>query len=104
MREDKFLLSHHPLLFVISSFAGLWEKLSPCFVLDNVFDSATDHKSEFQDPMTELVKYPPGHLGVGSYQHSMEEPELARGIDTVVESIVSEFGVDVNRASKDLLK
>lgn len=72
--------------------------------LDTRFISAISIARRMQDPMVELVKYPPENLGVGSYQHSMDGPELIRGISTVTELIVSEFGVDVNRASRDLLK
>ncbi len=56
-----------------------------------------------QDPLAELVKVPPQSVGVGLYQHDVEEKRLAAALDRVVESAVNFAGVDVNTASAALL-
>jgi uncharacterized protein len=56
-----------------------------------------------QDPLAELVKVPPQSVGVGLYQHDVEEKRLAGALDRVVESAVNFAGVDVNTASAALL-
>eukprot|EP00899_Mesostigma_viride_P021279 jgi/Mesvir1/29152/Mv18443-RA.1 len=57
-----------------------------------------------QDPMSELVKVDPMHLGVGLYQHDMSSKALREALDDAVESAVSEVGVSVNTASAALLR
>jgi uncharacterized protein len=57
-----------------------------------------------QDPLAELVKIDPKAIGVGQYQHDINQVQLARGLDTVVEDCVNAVGVDVNMASVSLLK
>lgn len=57
-----------------------------------------------QDPLSELVKIDPQHLGVGMYQHDVSEKELRESLDEVVESCVNYVGVDLNRASAALLR
>ena len=56
-----------------------------------------------QDPLAELVKIDPKAIGVGQYQHDVNQAELARTLDTVVEDCVNAVGVDLNTASKPLL-
>jgi uncharacterized protein len=56
-----------------------------------------------QDPLAELVKIDPKAIGVGQYQHDVDQPALARSLDVVVESCVNRVGVDVNTASARLL-
>jgi protein Tex len=56
-----------------------------------------------QDPLAELVKIDPKSIGVGQYQHDVDQPALARSLDAVVESCVNQVGVDVNTASPKLL-
>lgn len=56
-----------------------------------------------QDPLAELVKIEPKAIGVGQYQHDVNQPELARSLDAVVEDCVNSVGVDVNTASAPLL-
>jgi uncharacterized protein len=56
------------------------------------------------DPLSELVKIDPKSIGVGQYQHDVNQNKLKQGLDRVVESAVNFVGVDVNRASKHLLK
>ncbi|PKO64750.1 MAG: RNA-binding transcriptional accessory protein [Betaproteobacteria bacterium HGW-Betaproteobacteria-16] len=56
-----------------------------------------------QDPLAELVKIDPKSIGVGQYQHDVNQSELARTLDTVVEDCVNGVGVDLNTASVPLL-
>jgi len=56
-----------------------------------------------QDPLAELVKIDPKSIGVGQYQHDVNQSELARTLDTVVEDCVNSVGVDLNTASAPLL-
>ena len=56
-----------------------------------------------QDPLAELVKIPPQSIGVGQYQHDLDQTELARTLGYVVEDVVNRVGVDVNTASASLL-
>ncbi len=55
------------------------------------------------DPLAELVKIDPKSIGVGQYQHDVDQSELKQSLDDVVESCVNGVGVDVNTASKQLL-
>lgn len=56
-----------------------------------------------QDPLAELVKIDPKSIGVGQYQHDVNQTQLARTLDAVVEDAVNAVGVDVNTASVPLL-
>jgi protein Tex len=56
-----------------------------------------------QDPLAELVKIDPKSIGVGQYQHDVNQSQLARTLDTVVEDCVNGVGVDLNTASAPLL-
>ncbi|PXX48217.1 Tex family protein [Aquitalea magnusonii] len=56
-----------------------------------------------QDPLAELVKIDPKSIGVGQYQHDVNQSQLARALDAVVEDCVNAVGVDVNTASVPLL-
>jgi uncharacterized protein len=55
------------------------------------------------DPLAELVKIDPKSIGVGMYQHDVDQTSLAHALDGVVESVVNKVGVDVNTASPALL-
>ena len=55
------------------------------------------------DPLAELVKIDPKSIGVGQYQHDVDQPLLKRGLDDAVISCVNRVGVEVNTASKQLL-
>lgn len=57
-----------------------------------------------RDPLAELVKIDPASIGVGQYQHDVDQKMLRDSLDRVVESCVNAVGVDVNTASKHLLK
>ena len=56
-----------------------------------------------QDPLAELVKIDPKSIGVGMYQHDVDQTALEHSLDGVVESVVNAVGVDVNTASPALL-
>ena len=56
-----------------------------------------------QDPLAELVKIDPKSIGVGMYQHDVNQKDLAHALDGVVESVVNRVGVDLNTASSALL-
>ena len=56
-----------------------------------------------QDPLAELVKIDPRSIGVGQYQHDMNQTKLSQALDGVVEDCVNKVGVDVNTASVPLL-
>ncbi|HLP60764.1 MAG TPA: Tex family protein [Candidatus Deferrimicrobium sp.] len=58
----------------------------------------------FQDPLAELVKIDPKSIGVGQYQHDVNQPLLKTKLDHVVTSVVNRVGVEVNTASYHLLK
>ncbi|MFI3248106.1 MAG: Tex family protein [Rikenellaceae bacterium] len=55
------------------------------------------------DPLSELVKIDPKSIGVGQYQHSVDQPKLKNRLTTVVESCVNQVGVNINTASKHIL-
>ena len=57
-----------------------------------------------QDPLSELVKIDPQHVGVGLYQHDVNPKQLRESLDGVIESCVNAVGVDLNTASVPLLR
>lgn len=71
--------------------------------LDLTVRSAASIGRRLQDPLAELVKCDPKSIGVGQYQHDVDQKLLARKLDTVVESCVNAVGVDLNTASAPLL-
>jgi len=72
--------------------------------LDVSIRGAVSIARRLQDPLAELVKIDPKSIGVGQYQHDVNQAQLARGLDAVVEDCVNAVGVDVNTASVALLK
>uniref|UniRef100_A0A915C6Y8 S1 motif domain-containing protein n=2 Tax=Parascaris univalens TaxID=6257 RepID=A0A915C6Y8_PARUN len=72
--------------------------------LDINIRSAVSLARRVIDPISEYVKIAPKHLGVGSYQHSLNEKRLDEMLDVVVRECVSSVGVDVNVASLQLLQ
>jgi uncharacterized protein len=72
--------------------------------LDVSLRGAVSIARRLQDPLAELVKIDPKSIGVGQYQHDVNQAQLARGLDAVVEDCVNAVGVDVNTASVFLLK
>ena len=71
--------------------------------LDVSMRGAVSIARRLQDPLAELVKIDPQSIGVGLYQHDVDQKKLAATLDTVVESVVNYVGVDVNTASAALL-
>ncbi|HEY9100710.1 Tex family protein [Chitinimonas sp.] len=71
--------------------------------LDVSLRGAVSIARRLQDPLAELVKIDPKAIGVGQYQHDLNQGELARSLDAVVEDCVNAVGVDVNMASSALL-
>ena len=65
--------------------------------------SAVSIARRLQDPLAELVKIDPKSIGVGQYQHDMNQKLLSESLDGVVEKVVNEVGVDLNTASYSLL-
>jgi uncharacterized protein len=71
--------------------------------LDVSLRGAVSIARRLQDPLAELVKIDPKSIGVGQYQHDVNQTKLARSLDAVVEDCVNAVGVDVNTASAALL-
>ncbi len=71
--------------------------------LDVSLRGAVSIARRVQDPLAELVKIDPKSIGVGQYQHDVNQSALARTLDTVVEDCVNKVGVDLNTASVPLL-
>ena len=71
--------------------------------LDVSLRGAVSIARRLQDPLAELVKIEPKAIGVGQYQHDVDQTALARSLDAVVEDCVNSVGVDVNTASAPLL-
>lgn len=71
--------------------------------LDVTIRGAISIARRLQDPLAELVKIEPKAIGVGQYQHDVNQVQLAKGLDAVVEDCVNAVGVDLNTASAPLL-
>jgi len=71
--------------------------------LDVTLRGAVSIGRRVQDPLAELVKIDPKSIGIGLYQHDVNQKALAQSLDGVVESVVNQVGVDVNTASPALL-
>ena len=70
---------------------------------DVALRSAVSIARRLQDPLAELVKIDPKSIGVGQYQHDMNQKRLSEALDGVVEACVNSVGVDLNTASAPLL-
>ncbi|WP_448173758.1 Tex family protein [Rhizobacter fulvus] len=71
--------------------------------LDVSLRGAVSIARRLQDPLAELVKIDPKSIGVGQYQHDVNQSELAKSLGTVIEDCVNSVGVDLNTASTPLL-
>ncbi|WP_029006557.1 Tex family protein [Azorhizobium doebereinerae] len=71
--------------------------------LDVSLRGAVSIARRLQDPLAELVKIEPKSIGVGQYQHDVDQGRLAKSLDAVVEDAVNAVGVDLNTASAPLL-
>jgi uncharacterized protein len=72
--------------------------------LDLTIRGAISIARRLQDPLAELVKIDPKSIGVGQYQHDVDQTHLQRALQTVIESCVNRVGVDLNTASWALLR
>lgn len=72
--------------------------------LDVTVRGAISIGRRLQDPLAELVKIEPKSIGVGQYQHDVNQVKLGRNLDSVIEDCVNAVGVEVNTASAALLK
>ncbi|HEY3626828.1 MAG TPA: Tex family protein [Terracidiphilus sp.] len=72
--------------------------------LDLTVRGAISIARRLQDPLSELVKVDPKAIGVGQYQHDVDQRELAESLENVVESCVNRVGVDLNTSSWTLLR
>lgn len=72
--------------------------------LDVTIRGAISIARRLQDPLAELVKIDPKSIGVGQYQHDVDQKSLKKALDEVVESCVNYVGVDLNTASASLLR
>ncbi len=72
--------------------------------LDVTVRGAISIARRLQDPLSELVKIHPKSIGVGQYQHDVDQNRLREGLEASVESCVNRVGVDINTASLELLK
>jgi protein Tex len=72
--------------------------------LDLTVRGAISIARRLQDPLAELVKIDPKSIGVGQYQHDVDQKQLHQSLETVIESCVNRVGVDLNTASWALLR
>jgi len=72
--------------------------------LDLTVRGAISIARRLQDPLSELVKVDPKSIGVGQYQHDVDQRQLQESLETVIESCVNKVGVDLNTASWTLLR
>ncbi|MFA5494896.1 MAG: Tex family protein [Porticoccaceae bacterium] len=72
--------------------------------LDVTIRGAVSIGRRLQDPLAELVKIDPKSIGVGQYQHDVNQTQLAKSLDVVIEDCVNSVGVEVNTASAQLLR
>lgn len=101
---------NHPLSYVIVNEAGASVYSASKLATEEFpnFDvgqrSATSIARRIQDPLAELVKIDPKSIGVGQYQHDMNQKKLSEVLGGVVEDCVNRVGVDLNTASASLLE
>lgn len=72
--------------------------------IDVSYRGAISIARRLQDPLAELVKIEPKSIGVGQYQHDVDQNKLGERLDVVVEDCVNSVGVDINTASAELLR
>ena len=101
--------SHLPVQYVIVNEAGASVYSASALATEELPDfdvgqrSSTSMARRLQDPLAELVKIDPKSIGVGQYQHDMNQTKLSEKLGNVVEDCVNHVGVDVNTASPSLL-
>ncbi|GMQ78460.1 MAG: Tex family protein [Anaerolineae bacterium] len=98
--DCKYLIANEAGASVYSASALAREELPG---LDVALRGAVSIARRVQDPLAELVKIDPKSIGVGLYQHDVNQNHLNRTLTGVVESVVNQVGVDINTASSSLL-
>lgn len=107
---DYIKKDHLPVQYVIVNEAGASVYSASALATEEFpnFDvgqrSATSMARRLQDPLAELVKIDPKSIGVGQYQHDMNQKKLGDALSAVVEDCVNKVGVDLNTASVSLLE
>lgn len=96
--------------YVITSEAGASIYSASKLAIEEFPDLAVEKRSavsigrRIQDPLSELVKIDPKSIGVGEYQYDVNQKELSNALDFTTSKVVNEVGVNVNTASKSILK
>ena len=99
-----------PCKYVIVSEAGASIYSASKLAIEEFPDLAVEKRSavsigrRLQDPLSELVKIDPKSIGVGEYQHDVNQKQLGEALDFTTSKVVNEVGVNVNTASKSILK
>jgi len=98
-----------PLCVIVSEAGASVYSASPCAIKEFPGQDVTVRGSisigrRLQDPLSELVKIDPKSIGVGQYQHDLNQTKLKARLEEVVESCVNKVGVNVNLGSEELLK
>ncbi|MDD8027538.1 MAG: Tex family protein [Acidobacteriota bacterium] len=106
---DELPAGHRPAVVVVNEAGASVYSASEAAVrefpkLDITVRGAISIARRLQDPLAELVKIEPRSIGVGQYQHDVDQGGLQNSLDEVVESCVNAVGVDVNLASEELLR
>lgn len=96
-------LSHVRLCVVSEAGASVLSVSAACEGLDSGVEGAASIARRLQDPLGELVRVDPRSIGVGMYQHDVDQKKLEGEVSCVVEGCVCEVGVDVNTGSEALL-
>ncbi len=99
-----------PCKYVITSEAGASIYSASKLAIEEFPDLAVEKRSavsigrRLQDPLSELVKIDPKSIGVGEYQYDVNQKELSEALDFTTSKVVNEVGVNINTASKSILK
>ena len=99
-----------PCKYAITSEAGASIYSASKLAIEEFPDLAVEKRSavsigrRIQDPLSELVKIDPKSIGVGEYQYDVNQKELASALDFTTTKVVNEVGVNINTASKSILK
>ncbi len=99
-----------PCKYIITSEAGASIYSASKIAIEEFPDLAVEKRSavsigrRLQDPLSELVKIDPKSIGVGEYQYDVNQKELGEALDFTTSKVVNEVGVNVNTASKSILK
>ncbi|MBQ4030741.1 MAG: RNA-binding transcriptional accessory protein [Bacilli bacterium] len=99
-----------PCKYIITSEAGASIYSASKLAIEEFPDLAVEKRSavsigrRIQDPLSELVKIDPKSIGVGEYQYDVNQKELGEALDFTTSKVVNEVGVNVNTASKSILK